>query len=675
MGRRRRKHGQKPVAGGDPQPQPQAAPPARKRGLGWAYWLCLALVYPCLMLGSYLLLEPVGLLALLAHSLGGAMPVLAWGLLIVAGSCLLVWCRLEQRRRPGPLPFWAGPALVGVGVLLGHLAFPPADLSWLGFVCFVPWLYLLVRCRTRQALALTWVFGYLHLFTTSSWIQVVAPEGLVGAAFLQGSYGVLFGLAIRRGQRRLRLPLSLLAAVFWVAEEYWRSAFLFIKYPLCQLGYTQSSRLWLIQIAELTSVYGVSFFVLSVNGALADFFLARPRLEVLGGMRRQLSRFAPRSYVLPLVLAVFLVCFGLYRLGPGQPEFVAGPRVALVQGNLSQRLKDLDKNRGWTRSQRLQMYGSLTLPLRGESVDLVCWPETILPMPCVHHRPVDDFPGWQLATREDAMAWARLLDAPFLFGQMHFEFLGAELEELGRDSQAWYLAVREKYYALQRDELKNGVDYVAHNSAFMLAPDGEVLGRYDKLCPVPMSEYRPFQKLWPFMFDLLGNLVPAGFTHYAEGAGPVHMRVTAKRDGSVWNCAPSICWDTVFPEDMAQIWGYGSDFMVSVSNDAWFEGTTNPQMMVEATAFRAIEGRRGIARVANMGVSSFYDPCGRRVDLEVDGEHLGVRGTLLRNVETSHAKSFYVRYGNIFVDGVVLAAIILFAWSLRGRRDSRVTQV
>ncbi len=676
MGRKRRKKGRRSETPKEAQAEAEEAPPsappepALSSKQRWLYRLSLLFLFPCLIFGSYLWLEPVGLLFLLREALGGALPLFAWGLPLLGAASLVVFCWLEGLRRPSRTPFWVGPVLIAVGVALGHAAFPPLDLNILAYVCFVPWLYFLIRERTRRALVLTWVFGYLHLLFTSTWIEVVAPEGLCGAAFLQGTYACLFGIGIRRGFRRSRLPLSLLAAVFWVAEEYWRSAFLFIKYPLCQLGYTQSSQLWLIQVAELTSVYGVSFFVLAVNGFLAELCLTRAWKRGLAVLAPALR---PASWALPLAAGVFLAGFGWYRLGPGEVPMVEGPRVALIQGNLSQQRKDLDKERGWTASERLKMYGDLTRTLADDdSVDLLCWPETLLPMPSSNHLPLVAFPGWGLMSRQTPLEYAVLLDCPFLYGQMHFEFKGPRLTaEPG--SEDWYREVREMYFDLR--ELENGVDYDAHNSAFLMDTDGALLGRYDKLCPVPMSEYRPFQDTWPWMFSLLGNLVPPGFTHYREGEGAVVMPIRAKATGETWGMAPSICWDTVFPEDMAKLWRADADFMVSVSNDAWFEGTTNPQMMLEATAFRAIEGRRAIARVVNTGCTSFYDASGRRTDIDVAGERYGVEGTLVLPVMTSRVESFYTRHGNVFVHVVCVVAVGLFAWSLRRRRDNRVTQI
>ena len=70
--------------------------------------------------------------------------------------------------------------------------------------------------------------------------------------------------------RNTKLPALLIAPVFWVVLEFLRS-YIFTGFPWSSIGYTQYKFLTMIQIADITGIYGVSFLVVAVNGALADY--------------------------------------------------------------------------------------------------------------------------------------------------------------------------------------------------------------------------------------------------------------------------------------------------------------------------------------------------------------------------------------------------------------------
>src|SRR5262249_43161763 len=147
------------------------------------------------------------------------------------------------------------------------------------------------------------------------------------------------------------------------------------------LGHTQHNFLPVIQIADLAGVYAVTFLVAAVN-ALAFEWLCR-----LAAFRRLfLLPQPPRSSSLVLqtatlgVLLAATLSYGFWRLS--QDDFAAGPRVALLQGNVPQGIRnDTSKGVEEAANYMFDHYDFLSdAAARREPVpDLIVWPETCFP--------------------------------------------------------------------------------------------------------------------------------------------------------------------------------------------------------------------------------------------------------------------------------------------------------
>ena len=80
-----------------------------------------------------------------------------------------------------------------------------------------------------------------------------------------------------------------------------------------------------------------------------------------------------------------------------------------------------------------------------------------------------------------------------------------------------------------------------------------------------------------------------------------------------------ICYEDTDPA-MARPYGGGgeaqTDFLLNISNDGWFDGTSEHDQHLAICRFRAVECRRSVARPVNMGISRRHRPatagCWRR---------------------------------------------------------------
>ena len=114
--------------------------------------------------------------------------------------------------------------------------------------------------------------------------------------------------------------------------------------------------------------------------------------------------------------------------------------------------------------------------------------------------------------------------------------------------------------------------------------------------------------------------------------------------------AVTICWETAFPYIVREFVKNGAQFIVNITNEAWFGKTTAPYQFVAMSAFRAAENRIPMVRCTNTGISCFIDPFGRITDriTDADGHDIFIRGVLAHTITTTNTKTIYTRYGDWF---------------------------
>ena len=137
-----------------------------------------------------------------------------------------------------------------------------------------------------------------------------------------------------------------------------------------------------------------------------------------------------------------------------------------------------------------------------------------------------------------------------------------------------------------------------YNSAFLVSSAGEV-ARYDKRHLVPFGEYVPFRGVFGWMDKLARN---AG--EYRPADRTVLLPWAGEQIGM------SICYEVVFPSEVAALVQRGATVLVTITNDAWYGDTSAPWQHFRAARFRAAENRRPLLRAAITGVSAYVAPDG-----------------------------------------------------------------
>lgn len=488
--------------------------------------------------------------------------------------------------------------------VFAYMYYPIPGVRHLVWFVLVPFLMFVHKESVGLVVFGSWIFGAVYFAVGIFWLTEVTVPGYLALVLLLGLYWMLFGWLLKSAMVKRQFPLWLAAPVLWVFLDYTRSI-LFTGFPWLFPAHTQAGSPVLIQICEITGVHGLTFVIVMVNAAIADALIRGGRNKAKSGDPEWILSFRARQCV-TACLALFVLAYGIVRLG--QIEIVDGPMVAVVQGNIPWKIGP-----GATPEEDIwRVHQDLSKDSLKDKPELIIWPETM--MPGVYNSKSNEL------GRRTIKGFIVECATPFLIGAT--TDVEKEREDEGR----------------------------SYNSAYHFDAKGEVLARYDKLHLVPFGEYLPLRALKKFRPQYAGDFVP--------GAEPVlfHHETSGRRFGTL------ICFEDAFPGLSSNLSRLGADFLVTLTSDVWFGGSSELHQHAQLSIFRAVETRCGFVRAANTGISSFIGPDGIvREEISVDGRNIQVPGVLVRPIPLMRERvlTFYTRYGEWFPWFLVVAAIIL----------------
>jgi apolipoprotein N-acyltransferase len=125
-----------------------------------------------------------------------------------------------------------------------------------------------------------------------------------------------------------------------------------------------------------------------------------------------------------------------------------------------------------------------------------------------------------------------------------------------------------------------------------------------------------------------------------------------------------ICYEIIFPDLVRQFARGGAQFIINITNDAWFGTTSAPYQHLAMTALRAVENRRFIARCANTGISAVIAPTGA---IQQQTE-LFTEAVLPATIYCRSDVTVYARYGDLFAWCCWAASIFCLLSACRRRQ-------
>lgn len=194
--------------------------------------------------------------------------------------------------------------------------------------------------------------------------------------------------------------------------------------------------------------------------------------------------------------------------------------------------------------------------------------------------------------------------------------------------------------------LRIGSDQHWRNSVVALDEDGKVEGVYDKATLVPFGEYQP--RFLPLQVVPGGGMTP--------GPGPLSWHLSG-----LSAVGPLVCYEVIFSGHVVDRHDR-PDWLVNVTNDAWYGNSAGPRQHLAAVRLRAVEEGLPIARAANTGVSIVYDARGH----DLGRLEWGVTGVLIRALPAPLPPTPFARFGQAIPVGLCLfAALVTFPWRPR----------
>ena len=283
----------------------------------------------------------------------------------------------------------------------------------------------------------------------------------------------------------------------------------------------------------------------------------------------------------PILILFFYGVIRLYNIEDSNNKVV---QVRVVQPNI-------DQNEKWNSNLKSRHLDKLiSLSIKNNSIkipDIIIWPESALP-----------YSSSILEKNPEMINWL-LEDQVLIAGITRTKFNQKDLVKIYNSA-----LITDKYF---------------QNPKY-----------YDKVRLVPFGEYNPFKQLFKFEKFTDGTL------DFSSGEKTNSFNL----ENINYKIAVLICYEIILPSKAIN--GFRPDFIVNLTNDAWYGNTIGPLQHLAAARVRAIEEGLAVIRAANTGISAVINPYGKYIErLE-----LGKEGVIDTNIPLSNLKTIFSKYGN-----------------------------
>lgn len=510
-------------------------------------------------------------------------------------------------------------------------------IPFLAYFALVP-VFLLVRFvswKTVWLLGIAYGVGAYCLFTY--WLATFHPLGIFVISFMYGLYlMVAFPL--------LKAAASLFPKWGWLVQGVVWCAYDFVKtlgfsgFHYGVLAYSHWRWTPLIQIVDVVGIWGldalITFTSAWFTAVIVDAYRNRA-VEGCGCRLKALVRALPaacRAHWISgccwLVVFVGVLVYGF--VSPVDYSQEPQVEVALIQQNSDPWVGGMT---AYQRDLKTLMRLSDQALAQNPQVDFVVWPETaFVPRIAWHYRHRYERDKFQLV--QELLQYLDRAPVPFVIGNDH------------------------------------GVDGVGnrildYNAVLLFKPGENTLPPtpdiYGKMKLVPFTEYFPFDKQFPQLYQMLLN----GDTHMWEpGVEPVVFEVDGLRFST------PICFEDTFGFVGRRFVNAGAQAFVNLSNDAWSKSLACQYQHLSMAVFRSVENRVPTVRSTTTGQTCIIDPNGRILAMAEPFVETYLVGSI--PVLDKTEKTVYTRLGDYVGVIFAMAAILLLLAGLLARMLRKV---
>ena len=468
-----------------------------------------------------------------------------------------------------------------VSAFILSLAFPGFMTSngfgWIAFFALVPVFMVIKNTSFKCVWFYGFIYGMCYYFFFNYWLKGFHPLAILIAPIIKGGEMIFLFLALKAAITFFPKKGYLLQPVIWMAYAYLAESW-FAGYPYGNIGYAIYRYRALVQIADITGVWGVLFIMV-----LPQAFIGGALMDKLNNNSFSLKKYFKKELVVEILYAILIVIvliYGVFKLNywtDREPDKTW--RVATVQHNHDSWKGGFSTYRINFNNLRRYTYEALS-----SDPDIVVWSETaFVPSVSWHtnysYKEGSEWDDIANLTRE-FVAFGESLPVPLLTGNPKGVIGDEALPPYDENGEL------------------NRKDY----NSVILFNEGEIVDEYCKQHLVPFTEHFPYEKQMPWLYKLL---LANDYNWWEKGEEPVVFEI----DGIKFSTP--ICYEDAFGYLNAEFVANGADVIMNMTNDNWSKKDSAEWQHAAIATFRSIETRKSMVRGTNSGVTCLITPDGR----------------------------------------------------------------
>ncbi|MEO6051958.1 MAG: apolipoprotein N-acyltransferase [Pyrinomonadaceae bacterium] len=524
------------------------------------------------------------------------------------------------------LPPWKNALLAVVAAVLMILAFPDFQYWFLAWFALVPLMFAVERekASTWRSFVTGWIFGTIFFFGTCWWLTFapityagfppwLAYSGMVFVALAVGVFPAIFAAILSVLLRRFGSWAFLAAPFVWVFTE-------FLRYWVTgnnwnAIGYSQAfTGFWTILFLWTAGIGGMLFSSGLIVLTNSIFAATLTRIRNADPGREWFAFISTVAAYVGLFVAIVMVLVVAYIFNlvlPSNSSFPNSAKLIAIQPNVPMAGLDYQKW-GQLREQQIEL---AEIEIKKLTTDNRLPTTVILPESPMNFTYNDDREFQQFIGD-----FARRNNVSVLFNS-------AEPD-----------ATNGKYF----------------NSAVMVSPQGTEAAQYDKIYLLPFGEAVP---------PPLEGILPGFVGNFSYGREYDLLPLGDAKAGVM------ICFESHFGELSRRYVQDGADVIIEMTNDGYLGPTPVLRQHLANAVFRAVETKRPVLRVTNVGISAYINERGEVLDATKPYQE----DTRVWSVSKSDgSQTFYVKYGDWFAWLCSIVTIGLLGYAIFRRKQQVV---
>lgn len=491
--------------------------------------------------------------------------------------------------------------ILGFSAFIASLSFPSKyienGLPFLAFFYLIPVFYVIWRSKWSTVWLYGAFYGFLFYLFYNYWLKTFHPLAILIAPILECVQYMLLFMCLKLSKTLVKRHYSLLATLFYSAYLYLTQQG-FLAYPYGNIASALYGFTSLIQIVSVTGIWGLDLIVVLPQVIIS---------ECLFEKEWKTSRW---DLLISLLILSFTWIGGVFVKKKWEnKESDRVMRIAAIQHSA-----DTWKGGYSTYKENFENLKRLTMEAMEENPDMVVWSETAFVPSVAWH---SAYPNNVATSRlcNDFVSFGSNLGVPLVTGNPEGVIKDKELSPI-LESGDW--------------------NWKTYNTVILFS-EGGIKGTYRKQHLVPFTEYFPYEKELPWLYNLL---LANDYKWWEVGEDATIFEY----DGVKFSTP--ICFEDTFGYLNAEFVSKGAEMLLNLSNDFWSMSVQAELQHYQLAVFRAVENRVPLLRSTNSGITCLVLP---------DGSTHGVLDTFTQAwgvyevpIYKDKTLTFYTRHPDLF---------------------------